>query len=61
MKRILRKLQNLFNVFVFDMCFEGGFDIRMSRGNEYKRSPFWEYINRAIKGEMKDEPQNSHT
>jgi hypothetical protein len=58
MKRKLWKLQILFNVFVSDMSFDGGFDLRMSRGNEYKRSPFWEYRNRIIKGEMKVEPQN---
>jgi hypothetical protein len=41
------------------MCFDGGFDLRKSRGNEYKRSPFWDYRSRVIKDEMKDEPQNS--
>jgi hypothetical protein len=59
MKRNLWKPQKKFNVFIFNMCFDGGFDLRMSRGNEYKRSPFWEYKNKVIKGEMKDEPQNS--
>ncbi len=41
------------------MCFDGGFDLRKSRGNEYKKSPFWDYRSSVIKGEMKDEPQNS--
>lgn len=59
MKRNLWKLQDLFNVFVSDMCFDGGFDLWKSRGNEYKRSPFWDYRSRVIKGEMKDELQNS--
>jgi hypothetical protein len=59
MKRNLWKLQDLFNVFVSDMCFDGGFDLRKSRGNEYKRSPFSDYRSRVIKGEVKDEPQNS--